>query len=94
VTRRWGALLLVALLPFDAGVMLAQSAVTLSHLSQGRFIGGGDDAGERVIAQWNEISDRAGELVPSYGFLQAEREVASAATALPTPTTRERRSSC
>ena len=59
------------------GGHFARAAVTLS---QGRFIGGGDDAGERVIAQWDEISDRAGELVPAYGFLQAEREVASATT--------------
>ena len=66
----------------------SRAAITLS---QGRYIGGGDDAGERVIAQWEQISDRAGELVPSYGFLQAEREVASADAAqlragLPTPT--------
>jgi NAD(P)-dependent dehydrogenase (short-subunit alcohol dehydrogenase family) len=47
-------------------------------LSQGRQIGGGEDAGERVIEQWKEIADRADELVPDYGFLQAEREVASA----------------
>jgi NAD(P)-dependent dehydrogenase (short-subunit alcohol dehydrogenase family) len=47
-------------------------------LSQGLQVGGSDDAGERVIAHWDEISDRAGELVPGYGFLQAEREVASA----------------
>ena len=38
----------------------------------------GEDAGERVIAHWREISDRAGEIVPAYGFTQAEREVASA----------------
>ena len=36
---------------------------------------------QRVIAQWQEISDRSGELVPEYGFLQAEREVASAIAA-------------
>jgi NAD(P)-dependent dehydrogenase (short-subunit alcohol dehydrogenase family) len=59
------------------GGHFARAAVTLS---QGRFIGGGDDAGERVVAHWDAISDRAGELVPSYGFLQAEREVASATT--------------
>ena len=57
------------------GGHFARAAVTLS---QGRFIGGGDDAGERVVAHWDEISDRAGDLVPQYGFLQAEREVASA----------------
>ena len=52
-------------------------------LSQGSYIGGGDDAGQRVIEQWQEISDRSGELVPEYGFLQAEREVASAVAANP-----------
>jgi NAD(P)-dependent dehydrogenase (short-subunit alcohol dehydrogenase family) len=58
------------------GGHFARASVTLSR---GVQIGGGDDAGERVIARWAEISDRTGELVPAYGFLQAEREVASAA---------------
>lgn len=49
-------------------------------LSQGVYVGGGDDAGERVIEKWQEISDRTGEAVPAYGFTQAEREVASATT--------------
>ncbi len=53
----------------------ARAMVTLSV---GEYIGGGPDAGERVIAQWPKISDRGGELVPDYGFTQAEREVASA----------------
>ncbi len=53
----------------------ARASVTLS---QGRHIGAGDDAGERVIAQWEEISDRTGEIVPTHGFVQAERELASA----------------
>ena len=60
----------------------ARASVTLS---QGQFIGGGDDAGERVISQWDGISDRADELVPEYGFLQAEREVASASAAVAAP---------
>jgi len=47
-------------------------------LTDGRYIGGGADAGEQVIRQWDAISDRAGEIVPAYGFTQAEREVASA----------------
>ena len=59
------------------GGHFARASVTLS---QGVQIGGGDDAAEQVIARWPEISDRTGELVPAYGFLQAEREVASAAT--------------
>jgi NAD(P)-dependent dehydrogenase (short-subunit alcohol dehydrogenase family) len=58
------------------GGHFARAHVTLT---QGRHVGGGDDAGENVIARWRSISDRSEELVPSYGFLQAEREVASAA---------------
>jgi NAD(P)-dependent dehydrogenase (short-subunit alcohol dehydrogenase family) len=53
----------------------ARASVTLS---QGCHIGGGEDAGERVIAAWDKISERADELVPAYGFTQAERELASA----------------
>jgi NAD(P)-dependent dehydrogenase (short-subunit alcohol dehydrogenase family) len=53
----------------------ARASITLS---QGVQVGGGDAAAEQVIARWDEISDRSGELVPAYGFLQAEREVASA----------------
>jgi NAD(P)-dependent dehydrogenase (short-subunit alcohol dehydrogenase family) len=47
-------------------------------LTDGRYIGAAEDAGEQVIRQWDAISDRAGEIVPAYGFTQAEREVASA----------------
>ncbi|PIB91221.1 SDR family NAD(P)-dependent oxidoreductase [Caulobacter sp. FWC2] len=47
-------------------------------LTNGRYIGGGADASEQVIRQWDGVSDRAGEIVPAYGFTQAEREVASA----------------
>src|SRR5689334_21912047 len=47
-------------------------------LTEGRLIGSGPDAGEQVIAHWPEIVDRAGEIVPGYGFAQAEREMASA----------------
>jgi len=58
------------------GGHFARAFVTLS---QGCHVGQGDDAGELLIEQWPAVSDRAGELVPEYGFLQAEREVASAA---------------
>jgi NAD(P)-dependent dehydrogenase (short-subunit alcohol dehydrogenase family) len=57
------------------GGHFAQAHVTLS---QGCYVGSGDDAGERVIAAWDDISNRTGDLVPAYGFVQAEREVASA----------------
>jgi len=47
-------------------------------LTQGVQVGNGDDAGAHVIEQWSAISDRKDELVPAYGFVQCEREVASA----------------
>ena len=47
-------------------------------LSPGCYVGGGDDAGERVVANWDAICDRTADLVPEYGFVQVEREVASA----------------
>jgi NAD(P)-dependent dehydrogenase (short-subunit alcohol dehydrogenase family) len=57
------------------GGHFANASVTLS---QGCYVGGGDDAGERVMANWDAITDSTNELVPAYGFVQAEREVASA----------------
>ncbi|MBM0105971.1 SDR family NAD(P)-dependent oxidoreductase [Steroidobacter sp. S1-65] len=50
-------------------------------LTEGRYVGNADDAGERVIARWEEIGDRFGETVPPYGFTQAEHELASAGCA-------------
>lgn len=50
-------------------------------MSEGRYVGAGDDAGGRVVSQWEEISDRNGEIVPAYGVMQAEREVANAGLA-------------
>jgi NAD(P)-dependent dehydrogenase (short-subunit alcohol dehydrogenase family) len=52
----------------------ATAAITLS---QGRYIGGGDDAGERLIEAWDAVADQTEALVPNYGFTQAEREVQS-----------------
>jgi NAD(P)-dependent dehydrogenase (short-subunit alcohol dehydrogenase family) len=56
----------------------ARASITLS---QGRYIGASDAAAESVIARWNEISDRSGDIVPGYGFVQSERELASAGNA-------------
>ena len=56
------------------GGHFARANVTLT---QGVYVGGGADAGELVIANWREIGDRDGEIVPEYGFTQAERELAS-----------------
>jgi len=53
-------------------------AVANVTLTEGLYVGGGEDAGQRVVAGWAEVTDRDGELVPDYGFTQAERELASA----------------
>jgi NAD(P)-dependent dehydrogenase (short-subunit alcohol dehydrogenase family) len=48
-------------------------------LTAGQYIGEGDDAADRLIEAWDQVSSRDGEVVPDYGFVQAQREVASAA---------------
>ena len=59
----------------------ATASVTLS---QGRYIGGsGVDAGGQVIQHWSAISQRDGDIVPSYGFAQAERELGGAGSTAP-----------
>ena len=64
-------------------------AVANVTLSQGRYIGGGEDAGEQVVQYWEGISDRVGEIVPAYGFTQAERELVSAGMVAPVAATRQ-----
>ncbi len=58
----------------------AQAHVTLTR---GTFIGARDDTAEQVAEGWAVIGDRAGEIVPAYGFTQAEQELASAGSAAP-----------
>ena len=58
----------------------ARSNVTLT---EGMYLGAGDQAGEELLRNWTEVSDRMGEIVPDYGFAQVEREVASASSAAP-----------
>ncbi len=53
-------------------------------LTEGAFIGRGDDAGARVAAEWGRVIDRRDEIVPAYGFIQAERELANAGFTAPT----------
>jgi NAD(P)-dependent dehydrogenase (short-subunit alcohol dehydrogenase family) len=53
-------------------------AVANVTLTEGAWLGAGEDAGETLVDRWADISDRTGEIVPAYGFIQAEREVASA----------------
>ena len=50
-------------------------------LTEGVHVGG-EDAGA-VIDEWDAISDRSAEIVPAYGFVQAERELESAGCDLP-----------
>ncbi len=52
-------------------------------LTPGQYIGGGADAGQRLLAAWEPVSDPSGSIVPEYGFTQAEREVASSAASAP-----------
>ena len=47
-------------------------------LTDGVQIGGGENAAADVARRWPAIADRSGEIVPEYGFTQAEREVAAA----------------
>lgn len=62
------------------GGHFAASNITLT---QGCYIGNGPDAGEQVMTRLAAVTDRAGEIVPAYGFMQAERELASAGWTAP-----------
>ena len=53
-------------------------------LTKGHQIGGDSSAGERVIEKWDLVSDPAEQIVPAYGFKQAELELASAGCEAPT----------
>lgn len=50
-------------------------------LTEGATIGNGPDAGEGLIARWDQIGDRNGEIVPSNGFTQVESELDSSGAA-------------
>jgi len=52
-------------------------------LTKGHFVGDEAGAGERVITEWDQIGDRTDEIVPAYGFMQVERELASAGCLAP-----------
>jgi NAD(P)-dependent dehydrogenase (short-subunit alcohol dehydrogenase family) len=49
--------------------------------TSGAFIGDGEDAAEQVAERWEEISDRAGEIVPDHGGAQIQRELTAASQA-------------
>jgi NAD(P)-dependent dehydrogenase (short-subunit alcohol dehydrogenase family) len=75
---------LLALVRDDAPtrMIMCAGAGNFAHasitLSKGYYAGTGKDAGEQVIAHWDDVIDRKGEIVPAYGFTQAERELAAA----------------
>lgn len=48
-------------------------------LSGGAFFGRDADAGRQLTDRWSSVVERQDAIVPAYGFVQAEREVASAA---------------
>jgi hypothetical protein len=52
-------------------------------LTQGHYVGGGAAAADRVIEAWPTIGDRHHEIVPGYGFTQAERELQAAGQSVP-----------
>lgn len=47
-------------------------------LTQGIQVGTGPGMADDVVSSWDAISDRRGEIVPAYGFVQAERELENA----------------
>ena len=53
-------------------------------LTKGCQIGDDDDAAEQVITQWDAVSNPVHQIVPAYGFKQAELELASAGCDAPT----------
>ncbi|CAH0342363.1 SDR family NAD(P)-dependent oxidoreductase [Rhizobium sp. CECT 9324] len=52
-------------------------------LTAGVQVADGPQAADDVVASWSRISDRKGEVVPAYGFTQAERELESAGRSIP-----------
>lgn len=53
----------------------AQAYITLT---EGQYIGDGPEAAQRVVDKMEKIGDRTNDIVPAFGFVQGEREVASA----------------
>ncbi|MDE2433033.1 MAG: SDR family NAD(P)-dependent oxidoreductase [Burkholderiales bacterium] len=47
-------------------------------LTEGLYVGDRSDAAEIVATQFDQITDRHGEVVPAFGMLQSQRELANA----------------
>lgn len=62
------------------GGNFAAANITLTH---GCYIGSGPEVGGQVVERLAEVTDRTGEIVPGYGFMQAERELAASGWSQP-----------
>ncbi|HET8870976.1 MAG TPA: SDR family NAD(P)-dependent oxidoreductase, partial [Aquabacterium sp.] len=47
-------------------------------LTEGLYLGDRPDAAEVLAAQFDQVTDRHGEVVPAFGMLQSQRELANA----------------
>jgi len=47
-------------------------------MTQGVYLGGGNDTAEALLASWDKLADRSGEIVPATGFEQYQFEVGRA----------------
>ncbi|MHC3127458.1 3-hydroxyacyl-CoA dehydrogenase [Brevundimonas sp. GN22] len=52
-------------------------------LTEGVYLGDDEQAGQKLIANWDKASDRSRERVPEFGFQQAAQELAAAGAAGP-----------
>jgi hypothetical protein len=52
-------------------------------LTAGAYVGDGPTAAQDVMRYWDRISKRDEEIVPAYGFTQAEMELKSAGYTVP-----------
>jgi len=52
-------------------------------MTQGVYLGSREDAAEQILAQWKQIADRTGEVVPASGFEQYQHEVGRARAHVP-----------
>ena len=57
-------------------------------LTEGVRLDSSEATGEQALARWDAITDRTGEIVPNYGFVQAEREIAATGKHVPATTAR------
>jgi NAD(P)-dependent dehydrogenase (short-subunit alcohol dehydrogenase family) len=52
-------------------------------LTKGIHVAGNPPSADELVARWAEVADRAGEIVPPYGFMQSEVELKKAGYVAP-----------